>query len=131
MAKPNFESVDAYLAAQPEANRRALERVRRAIRAAVPNALELISYNIPTVKLLGGTLLHFAGWKHYYSIYPANSRMIAAFGDELRPYLVEKSTLRFPFSEAVPTKLIERIAAFRAGEIRARQSATAETRRER
>ncbi|HEX3671030.1 MAG TPA: DUF1801 domain-containing protein [Candidatus Cybelea sp.] len=97
-----------------------IERVRRAIRSAVPDCDETIAYNIPTCKLKGSTVLHFAAWKNFVSLYPANSRVVAEFGDELEPYLVEKSTLRFPITEALPLDLIERIAKFRAGEIAAR-----------
>jgi uncharacterized protein YdhG (YjbR/CyaY superfamily) len=94
--------------------------VRQAIRHAVPECDETIAYNIPTCKLKGSTVLHFAAWKNFISIYPANSRVVAEFGDELTPYLVEKSTLRFPIAEPLPLDLIERIATFRAAEIAAR-----------
>lgn len=105
-----------------------LERVRRAIRKAVPQAEERISYNIPTYKLRGKILLHFAGWARHYSIYPANTRLREAFEDELAPYTVEKSTLRFSLERPVPVELIERIAKFRADEI---GKATPDTPRER
>lgn len=90
------------------------------MRNAVPDCDETIAYNIPTCKLNGSTVLHFAAWKNFVSIYPANSRVVAEFGDELTPYLVEKSTLRFPIGEPLPLDLIERIATFRATEIAAR-----------
>lgn len=108
-----------YLAAQPAPMRRALERVRRAILKAVPGGEEVIAYKIPTIKLHGRTVLHFAAWKGYYSIYPANSRLFEAFGDRITPYLASKSTLHFLLSEPVPVKLIEEIAKFRAAEISA------------
>jgi uncharacterized protein YdhG (YjbR/CyaY superfamily) len=127
----DFSSVDDYLAAQPQAARRVLRRVRSVVRKAVPEAEEVISYKIPTLKLHGTVVLHFAGWRHYYSIYPANSRMLAALGDELAPYLAEKSTLRFRLDDPVPAALIERIAKFRADEIRARKTPSGEKRRER
>ena len=43
--------------------------------------------------------------------------MVKAFKDQLAPYKVSKGTIRFPLSEAVPVKLIERIAKFRAKEV--------------
>jgi hypothetical protein len=51
-----------------------------------------------------------------YSLYPASAHLLAAFRDELAPYEVEKGTIRFPLSQPVPLKLIERIARFRARE---------------
>jgi uncharacterized protein YdhG (YjbR/CyaY superfamily) len=41
---------------------------------------------------------------------------VAAFKDQLASYKVSKGTIRFPVSEPVPVKLIERIAKFRAEE---------------
>ena len=52
-AKAGFESVGEYLAKQPEATRKALDRVRAAIRKALPGADEVISYQIPAYKIEG------------------------------------------------------------------------------
>jgi hypothetical protein len=46
-------SVDKYIAAQPDAVRPKLEQVRAAIRRAVPDAVEGIAYRIPGYKLRG------------------------------------------------------------------------------
>ncbi|HMC89061.1 MAG TPA: DUF1801 domain-containing protein [Gemmataceae bacterium] len=129
MAKTDFKSVDEYIASQPEPVRGVLKRVRSAIRKAVPGAEEVISYKIPTYKLHGGRVLFFAGWRHHYSLYPATADMVAAFKDDLAPYEVNKGTIRFPFSEPVPVKLIERIAKFRAQEVAARAQAAAPKKR--
>ena len=119
MAK-SISSVDEYIASQPEAVQDILERVRSTIRQAVPTAEEVISYKIPAYKLHGIDVLYFAAWKRHYSLYPANERVAAAFKDELVPYEVSKGTIRFPLSEPVPVKLIERIAMFRAKEVAGR-----------
>jgi len=117
MAKTNFQSVDDYLASQPEATQRVLQRVRNAIRAAVPKAQEMISYQIPAYKLDGERLIYFAGWKQHYSIYPAGERLVAEFQKELARYEISKGTIRFALDEPVPAKLIGRIAKFRAKEL--------------
>ncbi len=117
MAKTDFKSVDDYLDSQPEAVRPTLARVRTTIRKAIPNAAEAISYQIPAYKLPGGTVLFFAGWKQHYSLYPATAPLLAAFKKDLAGYEVSKGTIRFPLSEPVPAKLIERIAKFRAKEV--------------
>ena len=70
MAKTDFKSIHEYIASQPEAARVVLERVRGAIRKALPGAEEAISYQIPAYKLHGGLVLYFAGWKKHYSLYP-------------------------------------------------------------
>ena len=116
VAKARFASVDDYIAAQTEAVRDVLKRVRGAIRKGAPAAEETISYNIPAYKMPGGRVLYFAGWKRHYSLYPVTARLLAEFKDELAGYEVEKGTIRFPLSAPVPVKLIERIAKFRATE---------------
>jgi uncharacterized protein YdhG (YjbR/CyaY superfamily) len=123
MATTDLKSVDEYIAEQPDAVQAALALVRSAIRRAMPGADEVISYKIPTYKLNGRAVLYFAGWKEHYSLYPAGEPLVAAFKDELASYKVEKSTLRFPLSQPVPVKLIERIAKFRAQEASTRAEA--------
>jgi uncharacterized protein YdhG (YjbR/CyaY superfamily) len=120
MAKTDFRSVDEYIATHPPDVQAILQRVRRTIREAIPGAEETISYQIPTYKLHGGTVIYFAGWKRHYSIYPATGELVEAFQEDLAPYEVRKGTIRFPLSEPVPVKLIERIARFRAKESGAR-----------
>ena len=70
-------------------------------------------------------MLYFAGWKEHYSLYPATARVVKAFADDLAQYKVNRSTIRFPLSKAVPMKLIERIARFRAKEVAEREKVPA------
>ena len=125
MPKIEWKSVDEYLAAQPEATQRTLGRVRSAIRKAMPEAEEVISYKIPAYKLHGRVAIYLAGWKEHYSIYPASGALVAEFREELAPYEISKGTIRFPLSRPVPVKLIERIAKFRAQETAKRAKAKA------
>ena len=111
-----FESVDQYLAAQPPSTRAKLERVRNAIRKALPNAQEVISYQMPAYKVSGGIAVYFAGWKEHYSLYPAIGQLVPAFKDELAKYEISKGTIRFPLAKPVPVRLIARLAKFRAQE---------------
>jgi uncharacterized protein YdhG (YjbR/CyaY superfamily) len=131
MAKTQFKSVDEYIATHPEDVQAILQRVRSAIRKAVPGAEEGISYQIPTYKLHGGYVVYFAGWKQHYSLYPAPGHLVAALKHDLAPYEVNKGTIRFPLSQPVPVKLIERIAKFLAKEAaeRARAKRTGSKRR--
>jgi uncharacterized protein YdhG (YjbR/CyaY superfamily) len=131
MAKTDFKSVDEYIATHPEDVQKVLRRVRGAIREAVPGAEEVISYQIPAYKLHGGIVVYFAGWKQHYSVYPATERVVKEFADELLPYELSKGTIRFPLSQPVPVKLIERIAKVRAEEAaeRARAKVTARKKR--
>jgi uncharacterized protein YdhG (YjbR/CyaY superfamily) len=123
MAKTDFRSVDEYIAAQPKNVQVALRRVRSIVRKAVPTAVEVISYQMPAFKVAKGPFLYLGGWKEHYSIYPASDALVAAFKGALTPYRASKGTLRFPLSESVPAKLIERIAKFQAKEAARRAKA--------
>jgi uncharacterized protein YdhG (YjbR/CyaY superfamily) len=107
-------SVDEYISAQPKDVQVALRRVRSVIRNAVPGTIEGISYQMAAFSLAEGPFLSLGGWKQHYSLYPASDALIAAFRGALTPYRASKGTLRFPLSEPVPAKLIERIAKFQA-----------------
>ncbi len=116
--------MDEYIASKPERIQDVLERVRGAIRKALPQAQEVISYQIPAYKLNGRIVIYFAGWKEHYSIYPANARLVAKFKKELAPYEVNnKGTVRFPLSARIPVRLIAGMAKFRANEVAAREKA--------
>jgi uncharacterized protein YdhG (YjbR/CyaY superfamily) len=123
MAKTDFKSVGEYIATHPKDVQAILQRVRGTIRKAVPGAEEVISYQIPAYKVPGGPVLYFAGWKEHCSIYPATDGVLEAFKDELAPYKVTKGTIRFPLSQPIPVKLIERIAKFRAEQVAQRAKA--------
>ena len=117
MARTEYQSVDGYIAAQPAPARSVLERVRATIRTALPGATEGISYQIPVYKLDGRMVLYFAGFQHHYSIYPATARVVGALENELAGRLHSKATIRFPLADAVPTRLVTRIARLRASEV--------------
>jgi uncharacterized protein YdhG (YjbR/CyaY superfamily) len=114
--RPDFASVNAYIAAQPKAARPMLERVRATLRKALPGASEGISYQIPVYKLDAVMVLYFAGFARHYSIYPITPRVSAALKAELEGLLHGRATVRFPIDAAVPTRLITRIAKLRAEE---------------
>ena len=116
-ARKRFESVDEYLASQPDSVRGLLDRVRKTIRKAVPEAEEVISYNMPAYKLAGGHLIYFAGWKQHFSLYPAPDNVLTVFKAELNPCVISRGTIRFPYSESPPLKLIAAITKLRAREI--------------
>jgi uncharacterized protein YdhG (YjbR/CyaY superfamily) len=131
MAKHPFHSVDDYIEAQPAELQAALRRVRVAIRKALPDADELISYNMPAYRQHGRVVIYFAGWKEHYGLYGAAASTVAAFGEELAGSEISKGTIKFPLAEPVPARLIERIAKFRAAGSAERKKSKAPARRKR
>jgi uncharacterized protein YdhG (YjbR/CyaY superfamily) len=104
-----FETVDEYIASFPAEVREILDEVRRTLHAAVPDAGEKISYQIPTITLAGTSLLHFSAWKTHLAIYPIPPTD-PALTEALTPYHSGKGTLKFPFNKPIPYDLITRVA---------------------
>ncbi len=99
-------AVDAYLASVPDAQRAALERVRAQVAQLVPDAVETISYGIPTFKLNGRALLWYAGWKAHCSIYPLTDSFLDAHVEELKGYRRTKGSLHFSPEVPLPDGLL-------------------------
>src|SRR5512146_1401847 len=104
-----FATVDEYIAALPDDVRPTFGAVRQAIRKAVPDASEGISYGIPAIGLDGRFIVWFAGWKRHISIYPIPSGDRTLMTD-IEPYVAAKGTLRFPLADPIPLDLIGRVA---------------------
>jgi uncharacterized protein YdhG (YjbR/CyaY superfamily) len=114
MERPVPQSVDDYIAVQPELVRKKLEQVRATIRKAVPEAVEGIGYGMPGYKLLGKPMLYFAGFKEHYSLFAASGSFFGTLQDELHGYKLRKGTVQFRLDQPVPVQLISRIAKLRA-----------------
>lgn len=105
--------IDDYIAGFPAEVQAVLKRIRTTIQKAVPGAEEAISYQIPTFRLNGKNLIHFAAFKEHVGLYPA-PREDADFKEELARYGGGKGTVQFPFGKPLPLDLIRRIVRFRA-----------------
>jgi uncharacterized protein YdhG (YjbR/CyaY superfamily) len=119
MAAPT--SVGDYMAALPETPRAALERLRKAIKAAAPEATETISYQMPAFKLDGRLLVAYAALKDHCSLFPASTAVMEALKEELEPYFSGKGTLRFHPDKPIPTALVTKIVRARIQENQARR----------
>ncbi len=69
-------SVEDYLAALPEEQRAALEKLRKTIRVAAPEATETISYQMPAFKNQGRFLVSYAAFKDHCSFFPASNAVM-------------------------------------------------------
>jgi len=116
MSSTRFTTIDDYMQTIPKDAQAILQKVRTTIHAAVPEAVEAISYQMPAFTLRGKTLVYFAAWQHHIGFYatPAGNE---AFRTELAPYQGAKGSVRFPLDQPIPYDLISRIAKFRAQEV--------------
>src|SRR6476659_4666681 len=104
---PTAASIDEYISTFPEATQELLQELRRRVLAALPEAEERISYQIPTFAVDGQYVIYIAGWKNHVSIYPipGGDESLEA---ELAPYLAGQSTLKLPLRKPVPWDLVDR-----------------------
>jgi len=79
-------------------------------------AIQTISYGIPTFKFKGKNLIHFGGAKNHVAIYPG-AEPIAYFNEKLKKFKTSEGTIRFKLNEKLPNKLIEEIIKFNLGKI--------------
>lgn len=116
MAKTDFRTIDEYIETFPVEDQAILQAVRSAIQAAVPEAEEAISYQIPAFKFHGWVFYFSMHTKHFSLSCPPPSDLYETFETELAPYKKSKSAINFPKQEPVPVDLIRAMAAYRAAE---------------
>lgn len=104
-------TISEYISLFPRDIREVLEKIRRTIRRAAPDAEETISYRIPAFKS-NGALVYFAAFTNHIGFYPP-VRGDAALEKAVSKYAGEKGNLKFPLDEPVPYSLIARIVKLR------------------
>jgi uncharacterized protein YdhG (YjbR/CyaY superfamily) len=109
-------NIDDYLAGVPEPARSTLEKVRAAIRSAVPvEATEAISYRIPTFRYNGG-LVAFAAFSKHCSLFPMSLAVMEMFKGDLKKFHTSKGTIHFPLDKPLPAALVKKIVKARIAE---------------
>ena len=103
--------IDAYIAAQAEEVQPILKKVRETIRAAAPDAVEKISWNMPTY-WQGENLIHFAAHKNHLGIHPGALDRLP-FADRLAGYKTSKGAIQFPYNKPVDYEMIADITRWR------------------
>lgn len=115
MTQIAYKTIDEYINIFPTEIQRILSQIRAIIRDEVPDAMEAISYGMPTFKLNGKNLVHFAAWKEHIGFYPTPSG-INMFKEELSQYEMSKGAIQFPLNKPMPLKLIRAIVQQRRDE---------------
>ncbi|MFY9801206.1 MAG: DUF1801 domain-containing protein [Methanoregula sp.] len=119
---PPAKNVDEYLAAVPEEQREALENLRRTIKAAAPEAVEVISFGVPAFKY-HGPLVFFAAFPHHCSLYVVSKPLMETFSSELASWDTSGTTIHFSPKKPLPSPLVTKIVKARIQENEKRVSA--------
>ncbi len=103
MPQEKSRTIDAYILRFPPEVAEVLSRIRQTVRSVAPDAVETISYGIPTFRL-GKDIIHFGAFKGHIGIYPpVRDANLAA---RVAPYRGEKGNLRLPLDQPIPYALI-------------------------
>ena len=120
---PKFATVDERLATLDPDRRAVMEGLRATVRKAAPDAAEVIAYDMPAYRSADGRfIVSFDAYRAHYSLFPASDIVVERLGDEVRPFVSGKGTLRFPARDPLPLDLIRRIVEIRVEETNAADS---------
>jgi uncharacterized protein YdhG (YjbR/CyaY superfamily) len=106
--RPKFTTIDDYLESASPKVKVILDEIRRIIQAEIPEAKEMISYQMPAFKL-GRIFIYFAGFNKHIGIYPP-VKVDKTLIKELLPYSGDKGNLKFPLDKPISYELITRVA---------------------
>lgn len=115
-SKMQCKTIDEYIATLPTETQIIIQNIRKTIQQAAPEATEAISYGMPTFKLNGKNVIHFAGYKEHIGIYPTASKVEESIPAAAQ-YRTGKGTFQFLLKEAFPYELVANIVKFRAQEM--------------
>jgi uncharacterized protein YdhG (YjbR/CyaY superfamily) len=109
-----YTTIDEYIKQFPDDVKVIMEKIREIIKKCAPEAVEAISYQMPTFKL-EGNLVHFAAYKNHIGFYPTPSGIVT-FKKELSGYTTSKGAIQFLLDKPIPYELIGKIVRFRVKE---------------
>lgn len=114
--KEQIKTFESYRKNYPIEIQQRLDQIQEAIKSAVPEVEEKISYNMPSYRF-HGRLIYYGAFKNHIGFYPASRTVFEKFKDELKVYKQSgKGTIQFPHDKPIPLDLIKRIALYRANE---------------
>ena len=114
MEATKYKTVQDYLSAQQAPAKTLLQQMRSTIKEAAPEAEEVISYNMPALKL-NGMLVWYAAFKNHIGFYPRPSGL-EAFKKEISVYKSTKGAVQFPMDQPLPLALVTKIVKYRVKE---------------
>jgi uncharacterized protein YdhG (YjbR/CyaY superfamily) len=114
-AKP--KTIDEYLAPLSDDKRAALQKLRKTIKAAVPEAEECISYGLAAFRFNGKPLVAFGASDKHCAFYPMSGTTVESLKEALEDYDTSKGTIRFQANKPLPAALVRKLVKARIAEI--------------
>lgn len=103
--------IDDYIAAQEEDVQPILQSIRETIHQAAPEAVEKISWQMPTF-WYGENIVHFAAFKKHIGFYPGGEAT-TVFAKRLAGYKTSKGAIQLPLHKPIDHELIADIVQWR------------------
>jgi uncharacterized protein YdhG (YjbR/CyaY superfamily) len=105
------ETINDYISSAPKIAQPILKKIRKEVKARIPEATETISYSMPAFRGKTGAkkvFFFFAAFKNHIGIYPPlkNKKLKKLLADNMN----EKGNLAFPYDVEIPITLIGDIA---------------------
>ncbi len=118
MATQKPQTIDAYLQqVEDPVARKTLGALRAQLHKLVPGATEAISYQMPALKVEGGTVAGFAFFGKNCGLYPFSGGVIPKLSSELEGYKTSKSGITFPPDKPLPLKIVKAVVQARLAEM--------------
>lgn len=116
-SKIKASTIDEYIAQVPDPVQAIMQELRKIVKEVAPEAVETISYAIPTFKL-NGSVVYFAAYARHIGVYPCPAGD-DDFQQALASYRRGKGTAQFPLDQPFPFELFRKLVAFRLAETQA------------
>lgn len=107
----DFDDHDGYIAAAPEQFRTMLGRLRARLSTALPEAEEVIKYNMPGFQLKGTIVAGYAAFSKRCGLY-VDPAAIADHRDEITSsgLIASKTGITFTLQNPISDELVEKLA---------------------
>jgi len=122
MATPRYDSVDAFVHAQPPSHRETLQGLLEAIHHAHPELELVLAWNVPQFKLGKHYIAGVSSLKNYLAFSPWSEAVMNAYRHEFGELEYTKNLIRIPLGWHVDQSLLSRMIQARIDEVTAQPS---------
>lgn len=108
-------AVDQYIDSFPKNVQERLAELRKFISDLVPDAIEVISYKMPSFRLNDRQLIYYSAFKNHIGMYPFPS---GVFDKEAKDYKTSgRGTIQFQHDQPIPFPLVKKLVEYRIKEV--------------